>query len=67
MLESVYFINDNIGYAVGTDNIILKTENGGGNWVLQSVNVKTNHQLTSVFFTDADQGLLQVKLCFFQQ
>ena len=33
-LTAVHFPSKNIGYAVGHDNVILKTENGGQNWTL---------------------------------
>ena len=32
-LEDCYFVNDNTGYAVGWDGVIIKTINGGINWI----------------------------------
>jgi photosystem II stability/assembly factor-like uncharacterized protein len=53
-LNSVYFTDANMGYAVGGNGIILKTTNGGTNWVALSSG--TNKDLTSVFFTGANTG-----------
>lgn len=36
-LSAVYFPSVNIGYAVGQDNIILKTEDSGENWRLVNI------------------------------
>ena len=33
-LTAVHFPSKNIGYAVGQDNVILKTNDGGQNWTL---------------------------------
>ncbi len=33
-LTAIHFPSKNIGYAVGQDNVILKTEDGGENWTL---------------------------------
>ena len=56
-MESILFINENIGFAVGNPNIILKTEDGGTNWIKQSITAE-DHQLTSVFFTDEEHGFI---------
>lgn len=62
-LTSVYFININIGYAVGGNlygtsagpsGIILKTINGGSSWAAESST--TTMTLNSVYFTDANIG-----------
>jgi len=50
-LRSVFFTNENVGYAVG-DSRILKTTNGGNEWVSHSV----GHALYSVYFSDANTG-----------
>ncbi|MBS1494799.1 MAG: T9SS type A sorting domain-containing protein [Bacteroidetes bacterium] len=33
-IKKVQFFNDNIGYAVGRSNTVIKTTNGGANWVV---------------------------------
>ena len=47
-----YFTNDSMGWAVG--NQILKTENGGANWVAQPVIPSSN--LRSIYFIDYYNG-----------
>jgi photosystem II stability/assembly factor-like uncharacterized protein len=53
-LNSVYFTDDNIGYAVGDSGTILKTINGGNNWISQ--NSGTTKNLYSVFFVSGVTG-----------
>jgi photosystem II stability/assembly factor-like uncharacterized protein len=53
-LNSVFFINENDGWAVGTEGTILRTTNGGENWDLQTIG--TNFSLNSVHFVDPDLG-----------
>lgn len=36
-LKSLHFVNANVGYAVGESGTILKTINGGTNWISQSI------------------------------
>jgi photosystem II stability/assembly factor-like uncharacterized protein len=52
-LRSVQFIDQNAGYAVG-DGSILKTTNGGANWILQARDTPTS--LFSVSFVNANTG-----------
>ena len=33
-IKKVKFLNDNIGYAVGRSNTVIKTTNGGTNWIV---------------------------------
>ena len=47
-LEAVYFPSVNTGYAVGDRGTIIKTTNGGINWIIQSSGTINN--LYSVFF-----------------
>ena len=53
-LNSVYFTDANTGYAVGTSGTILKTVNGGSNWIIQTSG--TANSLSSVYFTNANIG-----------
>jgi photosystem II stability/assembly factor-like uncharacterized protein len=46
-LTSVYFSNENFGYAIGDKGTILKTSDGGLNWILDTSNIIGN--LTSVY------------------
>lgn len=59
-LFSVFFVDSDIGYAVGGDfwternSVILKITNGGADWTIQTL--ANSHILRSVFFTDANTG-----------
>jgi photosystem II stability/assembly factor-like uncharacterized protein len=53
-LVSVYFTDSNTGWAVGIGGTILKTTNGGTNWISQSSG--TVEQLSSVYFTNSNTG-----------
>jgi len=53
-LNSVFFPDANIGYAVGNYGTIVKTTNGGTDWDIESSG--TTYNLTSVFFSDANTG-----------
>ncbi len=53
-LISVQFINSNIGWAVSNSGTILKTTNGGLNWMAQ-VSGTFNH-FSSVYFANYNEG-----------
>ena len=57
-LYSVFFTDENNGWAVGGDSlgnsVILNTNNGGAGWAIQHTD--TTGSLYSVCFTDADHG-----------
>jgi hypothetical protein len=53
-LFSVYFFNNNLGWAVGDWGIVLKTTDGGENWIDQSP--IGDYEFTSVYFTDVNTG-----------
>ena len=53
-LRSIFFINANYGFAVGTDGVILKTTDGGENWKLKSA--ETTSDLVAVCFADSLTG-----------
>jgi photosystem II stability/assembly factor-like uncharacterized protein len=55
-LTNTYFINLYTGYAVGWNGSVIKTTNGGLNWIKQESN--TNQFLTSVFFTSLNTGYI---------
>ena len=58
-LQSVFFINDEVGWAAGSYGtaaaVIIKTTDGGNNWAPQYV-AFLNTNLYSVFFIDANLG-----------
>ena len=47
-LIAIHFINSNIGYAVGTESTLIKTTDGGMNWV--DVSPEGNADFYDVFF-----------------
>ncbi|MFH1003906.1 MAG: T9SS type A sorting domain-containing protein [Bacteroidota bacterium] len=53
-LYSVYFTDDDTGYAVGENGTILETSDGGSNWEEQESG--TTDDLHSVYFIDDDMG-----------
>jgi photosystem II stability/assembly factor-like uncharacterized protein len=53
-LSSVFFTDSNTGYIAGDSGIILKTINGGTDWISQ--NLGTLNALSSVFFADIATG-----------
>lgn len=54
-LRSIYFINSNTGWVTGDDGIILRTSNGGLNWISQTSN--TNSALYGILFSDVNNGV----------
>ncbi len=54
-LNSVYFVNSNIAYVVGYYESILKTTNGGINWILQHHDLN-GMELDAVWFTSETTG-----------
>ncbi|MBX7041502.1 MAG: FG-GAP-like repeat-containing protein [Ignavibacteria bacterium] len=53
-LLSVYFTDNNTGWAVGNAGTILKTTNSGANWTPQTSG--TGNPLQSVYFIDTNTG-----------
>ena len=55
-LYSLYFVDDNYGWAVGWDGSIIHTTNGGENWSVQESNV--DWWLWEVSFVDQNKGTI---------
>lgn len=53
-LESIYFLDNNLGFIVGQNGRIIKSTNGGNNWVAKSSGTTSN--LRSVYFVDTQIG-----------
>jgi photosystem II stability/assembly factor-like uncharacterized protein len=53
-LNSVCFVNDNIGYSVGNFGTVLKTIDGGLNWTI--LNSNTTKKLNGVYFINDSYG-----------
>jgi photosystem II stability/assembly factor-like uncharacterized protein len=54
LLRSIQMVDQNIGYAVGENGIIMKTTNGGTNWLQQTV-ISSFH-LFDVYFASSTNG-----------
>lgn len=56
-LTGVYFIDDKLGWAVGHDEVILRSEDGGTSWTLAHSAPEKEQPLLDVWFKDAGSGL----------
>lgn len=56
-LNRVYFINEQQGWAVGHDSVILMTSDGGSNWVIQNYQPEKQRPLFDIMFFDAKHGI----------
>lgn len=54
ILNAVYFLDENTGWAVGEDGTILKTTDSGSEWIIQQS--VTEQNLTDIQFVDANDG-----------
>ncbi len=52
--NSIHFVNNNTGYLSGYNGLLLKTTNGGQNWLLQ--NSGTNETLYDIIFLNENTG-----------
>ena len=60
-IKDICFINDNLGFAVGSGGLIAKTIDGGDNWNTQiytNPNTMNNEAFESVFFVDENIGYI---------
>lgn len=55
VMNSVFFVDAKIGWAVGNGGVILKSINGGGRWALQPSN--TPNSLHAVYFVSPTTGV----------
>lgn len=55
-LTSVDFIDENTGWVVGHDAVILHSKDGGKSWQLQNFQPELEKPLFDVLFTDANNG-----------
>jgi len=56
-LTSVDFVSDKVGYAVGHDSTVIKTEDGGETWNLVYHDSDSEAPLMTVYFFDENHGL----------
>lgn len=55
-LTALYFIDNELGWAVGHDASILVTTDAGVNWSLQQFKPETDKPLLDIYFRNAQQG-----------
>ena len=55
-LTGVFFLNAQLGWAVGHDEVILRSEDGGENWTRTHFAPEKQQPLLDVWFADADNG-----------
>lgn len=53
-INDLYFVNENTGYAAGDSGLVVKTTNGGSNWI--NISTTPTHNLYSVHFINANTG-----------
>jgi len=53
-LQSVYFLNSELGWAAGDDGTVLKTTDGGSTWVVH--NIGTLDHIHVIFFSNPLEG-----------
>lgn len=56
-LTAVYFVDERHGWAVGHDEVILRTEDGGDSWQRSHFAPEMNRPLLDVWFADTLHGL----------
>lgn len=57
LLTSVFFLDEQIGWAVGHDATILHSRDGGARWAVQHFDPALNLPLLDVVFTSATRGV----------
>lgn len=57
LLTSVYFSDEQHGWAVGHDATIIATQDGGQSWQLQQFKPETDKPLFDILFADANNGI----------
>jgi photosystem II stability/assembly factor-like uncharacterized protein len=56
-LTAVYFVDAQHGWAVGHDEVILRTDDGGEHWTRSHFKPEAQQPLLDVWFADADHGI----------
>tara|TARA_R100001443_G_scaffold117441_1_gene142736 strand:- start:24569 stop:25618 length:1050 start_codon:yes stop_codon:yes gene_type:complete len=57
MLTAVFFVDEQHGWAVGHDALILATSDGGASWQLQQFLPEDDKPLLDVYFRDTQHGM----------
>ncbi|WP_199611580.1 WD40/YVTN/BNR-like repeat-containing protein [Flocculibacter collagenilyticus] len=57
LLTAVFFVNNNIGWAVGHDATILRTNDAGEHWFVQQHLPETDKPLLDIHFRNENEGI----------
>lgn len=57
-LGGIYFINANTGYITGDSSMVLKTTNGGVNWVILNTGTSNDNYFYDAYFFNASTGYI---------
>jgi photosystem II stability/assembly factor-like uncharacterized protein len=57
-LYDIQFVDINTGWATGTNSVILKTTNGGLNWITQTSPLPPNRELNGIHMLNANTGFI---------
>lgn len=57
LLTAVFFFDENLGWAVGHDSVILRTTDGGTTWELVNWAPEEEAPFFDVWFSDAENGM----------
>ncbi|WP_437880422.1 WD40/YVTN/BNR-like repeat-containing protein [Pseudomonas sp. LRF_L74] len=55
-LNNLYFVDDQVGWAVGHAGLILRTDDAGEHWVVQRQDLQADRPLFSVRFINRNEG-----------
>jgi len=61
-LNSIFFVNDSIGFACSADTV-FKTTNGGIGWSKQFINIGTDYYIDRIFFPSDSVGYCKTRGC----
>ncbi|OUS30801.1 hypothetical protein A9Q98_04545 [Thalassotalea sp. 42_200_T64] len=56
-LTKVYFFNENLGWAVGHDSVILHTRDGGKSWDVQNYQPEKQRPFFDIYFFNPSHGI----------
>ncbi|WP_222165041.1 YCF48-related protein [Edaphocola aurantiacus] len=58
-LNTIHFLNNNLGFVAGKDGVMLKTSNAGTSW--SSLSTSFGEDINTIFFTDENTGWIAGK------
>lgn len=57
-LGGIYFIDANTGYITGDSSMVLKTTNGGANWIMLNTGTSLDNYFYDAYFFNANTGYI---------